>query len=97
MKIEILQLIEGARQARGLTVIIDVFRAMTVESFLMARGAQKLLPVGDVQIAWDYKASHPDTILCGERGGAMIGMPKKWHCSMPSNTRCWPINCFATR
>ena len=72
MKIEILQLIEGARQARGLTVIIDVFRAMTVESFLMNRGAQKLFPVGDVQIAWNYKAQHPDAILCGERGGAII-------------------------
>lgn len=72
MKIEILQLIEGAKQARGLTVIIDVFRAMTMESFLMSRGTEKLFPVGDVQIAWDYKASHPDTILCGERGGAII-------------------------
>lgn len=72
MKIEILQLIEGARQARGLTVIIDVFRAMTVESFLMERGVQKLYPVGDVQIARDYKSAHPDAILCGERGGAII-------------------------
>ena len=72
MKIEILQLIEGARKARGLTVIIDVFRAMTVESFLLSRGTQKLLPVGDVQVARDYKISHPDAILCGERGGAII-------------------------
>lgn len=72
MKIEILQQIEGVKKARGLTVIIDVFRAMTVESFLMSRGVQKLFPIGDVQIAWDYKAAHPDTILCGERGGAMI-------------------------
>ena len=72
MKIEILQLIEGARKARGLTVIIDVFRAMTVESFLMSRGTKKLFHVGDVQTAWDYKVSHPDTILCDERGGAII-------------------------
>lgn len=48
MKIEILQQIEGAKQVRGLTVFIDVFRAMTVESFLMSRGAQTLFPVGDV-------------------------------------------------
>lgn len=72
MKIEILQLIDGAKKARGLTVVIDVFRAMTVEAFLMSRGVKKLLPVGDVQIAWDYKAKHPDAILCGERGGAII-------------------------
>ena len=30
MNIKILQLIEGAKQATGLTVIIDVFRAFTV-------------------------------------------------------------------
>lgn len=72
MEIEILQLIDGAKKARGLTVVIDVFRAMTVEAFLMSRGVKKLLPVGDVQIAWDYKASHPDALLCGERGGAII-------------------------
>ena len=72
MKIEILQLVEGARQARGLTVIIDVFRAFTTESFLMARNPDKLIPVGDVQTALDYKAAHPNTVLCGERGGAII-------------------------
>lgn len=72
MKIDILQQIEGAKRARGLTVVIDVFRAMTVESFFMERGVQKLYPVGDVQIARDYKSAHPDAVLCGERGGAMI-------------------------
>lgn len=72
MKIEILQLIEGAKQARGLTVIIDVFRAFTTEAFLMARNPAKLIPVGDVQIARDYRVAHPDTVLCGERGGVII-------------------------
>ena len=72
MEIEILQLIDGAKKAKGLAVVIDVFRAMTVEAFLTSRGAKKLYPVGDVQIAWDFKAKHPDAILCGERGGAII-------------------------
>ncbi len=72
MKIEILQLVEGAKQARGLTVIIDVFRAFTTESYIMNRLPDKLIPVGDVQTAWDYKAAHPNAILCGERGGAII-------------------------
>lgn len=72
MKIEILQLVEGARQAQGLTVIIDVFRAFTTESFLMARNPDKLIPVGDIQTALDYKATHPNTVLCGERGGTII-------------------------
>ena len=72
MDIQILQLVEGARQAKGLTVIIDVFRAFTTESFIMSRNPKKIIPVGDVKVAWDYKARHPGAILCGERGGAII-------------------------
>lgn len=69
MNIEILQLIEGARSARGLTVVIDVFRAFTVESYAMAAGAEKILPVGSIDLAYALKAEHPEYLLMGERGG----------------------------
>ena len=73
MDIQILHMVEGAKQAVGLTVIIDVFRAFTVETYLMRNNAQKIIPVGDVQIAYDYKKAHPDTtLLCGERHGKII-------------------------
>lgn len=72
MDIQILQLVEGAKKASGITVIIDVFRAFTTESLIMAREPKKLLAIGDVQTALDYQKSHPDVILCGERGGAII-------------------------
>lgn len=72
MNIQILHLIEGARQATGLTVIIDVFRAFTVEAYLMHKRAEKIIPVADVQAAFDYKTQHPEAILCGERNGIMI-------------------------
>jgi len=72
MNIHILHLAEGARQAKGITVVIDVFRAMTVETYLMQRGAEKIIPVGDVAWAFDYQRQHPDCILCGERGGKII-------------------------
>ena len=72
MDIQILHLVEGAKQARGLTVVIDVFRAFTVETYLMRNHAEKIIPVGDVQIALNYKAQHPDAILCGERKGIII-------------------------
>ena len=72
MDIQILQLIEGAKQARGLTVIIDVFRAFSAEVFMAGNHAAKIIPVGDVQTAFAYKAQHPDAILCGEREGIMI-------------------------
>jgi len=72
MKINIYQMLEGAKQARGLTVIIDVFRAMTVETYLMKNNAAKIIPVGDVEVAFAYRDAHPDAILCGERGGVII-------------------------
>ena len=72
MDVQILHLIEGAKQAKGLTVIIDVFRAFTVEAYLMRNHAKKIIPVGDVQTAFDYRAKHPDAILCGERKGIII-------------------------
>lgn len=72
MEVQILHLLEGARQAKGLTVIIDVFRAFTVEAYLMRNHAKKIIPVGDVQTAFDYRAKHPDAILCGERKGIII-------------------------
>ncbi len=72
MDVRILHLLDGARQAKGLTVIIDVFRAFTVEAYLMGNHAAKVIPVGDVQVAFDYKKAHPDAILCGERKGVII-------------------------
>lgn len=72
MNIQIYQLIEGARQARGLTVVIDVFRAFSVECYAMARGARKILPVSGIEEALTLKARHPDALLVGERGGRKI-------------------------
>lgn len=70
MHIEILELIEGAKAAKGLTVIIDVFRAMTVEAYVIQNGAADLIPMGDIDAAYAYRDAHPGTILMGERGGA---------------------------
>lgn len=72
MEIEILHLIEGARAARGTAVIIDVFRAFTVEAWLAQQGAAHIIPVGDKQIAYDYKQAHPDAVLVGERLGKIL-------------------------
>lgn len=71
MEIEILQCIEGARRARGLAVIIDVFRAFTVECYAFAAGAKEILAVGEIATAWKLKAAHPEYLLVGERGGRM--------------------------
>lgn len=72
MNIKILHMVDGAKNATGITVIIDVFRAFTVEAYLMNNGAKKLIPVGDMQIAYDYKEKDDSCILVGERHGIIL-------------------------
>ena len=67
MKINILQLLDGAKQAKGLTVIIDVFRAFSLACYLADQGAKTIVPVGDINIAYKLKSKNPDFILIGER------------------------------
>ena len=67
MNIEILQLIEGARQAKGLAVVIDVFRAFSLACYIFDQGAREIIPVGDIEIAYNLKSKNPDIILVGER------------------------------
>lgn len=67
MNVNILHLIEGARNARGLTVIIDVFRAFSTSCYAFEQGIQKIYPVGDLDKALALKQSHPDYLLVGER------------------------------
>ena len=55
MNIRILELIDGAKAAKGLTVIIDVFRAMTVEAYVIQNGAKDLIPMGDIDEAYAYR------------------------------------------
>ncbi|TES91495.1 MAG: 2-phosphosulfolactate phosphatase [Candidatus Cloacimonadota bacterium] len=69
MNIKILQLVEGAREARGLTIVIDVFRAFSVACYVFGNGAKRIIPVDDLEIAKEIKMKNPDYILMGERGG----------------------------
>lgn len=72
MNIKILHMIEGAKEATGIAVIIDVFRAFTVEAYLMNNGAEKIIPVGDMEIAYDFKEKNQEAILVGERHGKIL-------------------------
>lgn len=67
MKVKIGQLLEGASQANGLTVIIDVFRAFSTACYAFANGAERIYPVGDINQAYQMKSEHPEYILMGER------------------------------
>jgi 2-phosphosulfolactate phosphatase len=67
MEIEILQLLEGAQKAQGLTVIIDVFRAFSTACYAFGNGVQRIYPVGDLEQAYKLKRLNPEYILVGER------------------------------
>ena len=71
-EIRILELIEGAKQARGLTVIIDVLRAFSLECYLYDMGAALIRPVGSVEDAFRLRAAYPGSLMIGERGGRKI-------------------------
>lgn len=68
-KIQILHLLEGARKAEGLTVIIDVFRAFSVECYLYSLGADMVRPVGTIEEARALRGKISGSILVGERQG----------------------------
>ncbi len=67
MEIKILQLLDGARNAQGLTVIIDVFRAFSTACYAFNAGAEKIIPIGEIGEAYKLKEENKDFILIGER------------------------------
>jgi len=69
MDIRILQLIDGAKEAEGLTVIIDVFRAFSLECYLYEKGVECIIPIGNIEDAYALKKENEDRILVGERKG----------------------------
>lgn len=78
VKINIKRYIEGSREAEGLTVIIDVFRAFSLECYLGFWGADLIFPVDTVEKVQELKRElhqhYPDRriITIGERQGVKI-------------------------
>ncbi|MDJ0984534.1 MAG: 2-phosphosulfolactate phosphatase [Desulfobacterales bacterium] len=62
----------GAEAARGLTVIIDVFRAFTCTPLLYSLGIEKSILVASPQEAFALKRDRNDVLLVGEIGGVPI-------------------------
>lgn len=71
MDIKILQLLEGAQEASGLTVVIDVFRAFSTACYAFEKGVRKIIPVGEIELAYHLKKENPDYVLVGERNEKM--------------------------
>jgi len=58
--------IEGARQARGTVVVIDVLRSFTVSAYALAGGARECRLVPTTAEARSLAASTPGSVLCAE-------------------------------
>ena len=72
MQIEILEFVEGARRAVGLTVIIDVFRAFSVACYIIDCGAEKLIVTGTPEKAFELRKKYRNSLLAGERNERKI-------------------------
>lgn len=72
MEIVISEFVEGAKHAKGLTVIIDVFRAFSVACYAFDSGAVKLIITGSVEEAFALKKMHRNAVLAGERSEKRI-------------------------
>lgn len=72
MKINIIKRADHAAEATGIAVIIDVFRAMSVECYIANNNPEKLIPVGDKEVAYSFREKNEDVILIGERGGVIL-------------------------
>jgi 2-phosphosulfolactate phosphatase len=71
MDVRIDSMLPGAERAVGAVVIIDVFRAFTTAAVALARGADKIIVVGDVEEAMALRSAGAGQICMGEVGGIM--------------------------
>ena len=67
MEIDILEFVEGAKEARGITVIIDVFRAFSTACYAFDSGASRVIATGTTENAFILKKQYCSAILAGER------------------------------
>ncbi|RPI58665.1 MAG: 2-phosphosulfolactate phosphatase [Chloroflexi bacterium] len=64
-------LLDGARRAEGVAVVIDVYRAFTSAALMLHLGAEKLVLVAEAEAALDLKRSL-GALAVGEREGRKV-------------------------
>lgn len=67
MKIEISEFVEGAKKAKGVAVIIDVFRAFSVDCYAYDSGAARIIATQDIEEAFLLREKYMNSVLVGER------------------------------
>lgn len=72
MRLTVSDHVAGAAAERGVAVIIDVFRAASLQCYAFAQGAERVIPVAAVEDAMGLKREHPEWLLAGERYARML-------------------------
>jgi 2-phosphosulfolactate phosphatase len=72
VNVRVTRFLEGARDATGHAVIVDVFRAFTTAAFCVAAGAREVVLVADHEQALALKRDDPSLFLTGEIDGRPI-------------------------
>ena len=70
--VKIKGLLGGAKEAKGIVVIIDIFRAGTNISLVLDKGAKEVLPVANLEESLALMEAHPEYIFMGEREGTKV-------------------------
>lgn len=68
----ILSTLIDAKRQTDVIVVIDAFRASNTIIELLARGADRVVPMRDEDAARGLKDAHPDWLLLGERRGVRL-------------------------
>ena len=69
MEISIGSLVSGAQNARGIAVVIDVYRCFTTEAIAFQNGAKKIILVAEIEEALYLKSKGVGDLVMGEVGG----------------------------
>jgi 2-phosphosulfolactate phosphatase len=67
VQVDVYDHVAGAESARGIAVVIDVFRAFSVAAYAFDAGAARVLPVAEIEDAKALGRRFPGAVLAGER------------------------------
>lgn len=72
MKVYKKYFLEGVKKAKGVVIIVDIFRACSTASYLLGNGVDKIIAVRTSKQAFELKKKNPKYILIGENRGIKI-------------------------
>lgn len=72
MKVYKKYFIEGVKKAKGVVVIIDIFRTCSTASYMLGNGASRIIVARTAKQSFELKKENPKYILAGENKGVKI-------------------------